>query len=98
VRILIYGVNYAPELTGIGKYTGEMAEWMAGHGHDVRVVTVPPYYPEWKVRDGYSGWKYSHERLNGVKVWRCPLYVPANQSGLKRILHLVSFALSSLPG
>jgi len=27
---LIYGVNFAPELTGIGKYSGEMAEWLAG--------------------------------------------------------------------
>jgi len=97
VRILIYGINYFPELTGIGKYTGEMAEWLAARGHDVRIVTAPPYYPAWHVADGYSRWKYSHERLNGVKVWRCPLYVPANQSGLKRIFHLASFALSSLP-
>ena len=24
-KILLYGINFAPELTGIGKYTGEMA-------------------------------------------------------------------------
>ncbi|MGU0172646.1 glycosyltransferase [Escherichia coli] len=30
------GINYSPELTGIGKYTGEMVEWMASQGHDVR--------------------------------------------------------------
>jgi len=41
VKILLYGINYAPELTGIGKYTGEMAEWLANHGHEVRVVTAP---------------------------------------------------------
>jgi len=29
MKILIYGVNYAPELTGIGKYTREMSEWLA---------------------------------------------------------------------
>ena len=27
MRLLLYGLNYAPELTGIGKYTGELAEW-----------------------------------------------------------------------
>ena len=27
-RILIYGINYYPELTGIGRYTAEMAEWL----------------------------------------------------------------------
>ncbi|GEM_PF-5576892 len=35
MKILIYGVNYAPELTGIGKYTGEMAEWLAEQLLDV---------------------------------------------------------------
>jgi colanic acid biosynthesis glycosyl transferase WcaI len=97
MKILIYGVNYSPELTGIGKYTGGMAEWLAAHGHQVQVVTAPPYYPEWKVGAGYSGACYRHERLNGVDVWRCPLYVPGQVLGLKRILHLASFAVSSLP-
>ncbi|MGQ7198473.1 hypothetical protein ACUOA9_35185, partial [Escherichia sp. HC-TM1] len=27
MKILVYGINYSPELTGIGKYTGEMVEW-----------------------------------------------------------------------
>ena len=45
MKILIYGINYAPELTGIGKYSAELAEWMAAHGHEVSVVTAPPYYP-----------------------------------------------------
>lgn len=97
MRILIHGINYAPELTGIGKYTGELAEWLAARGHRVRVVTAPPYYPHWHVVEGYSGTRYRREQLNGVDAWRCPLYVPTNPSGLKRILHLASFALSSLP-
>ena len=28
-KILLYGINFSPELTGIGKYTGEMAAWLA---------------------------------------------------------------------
>lgn len=97
MKILIYGVNYAPELTGIGKYTGEMAEWLVGQGHDVCVVTAPPYYPEWKVGSGYSSSRYRKEVIKGVRVYRCPIYVPATPSGMKRIVHLASFALSSLP-
>jgi len=97
LKILIYGVNYAPELTGIGKYTGEMSEWLAEQGHDVRVVTAPPYYPEWKVSNAYASGFYRKEQVNGVEVYRCPLYVPAKPSGMKRIVHLASFALSSLP-
>ena len=32
MRILIHSINFPPELTGIGKYTGEMAEWLASLG------------------------------------------------------------------
>lgn len=97
MRILLYGINYPPDLTGIGKYSGEMAEWLAARGHDVRVVTAPPYYPDWRVRADYSGVSYSREIKGGVMVYRCPLWVPERPTGLKRILHLASFALSSLP-
>lgn len=128
MRILIHGINFSPELTGIGKYSGEMAEWLVEQGHEVRVVTSPPYYPQWRVADGYSGARYKRElvtasesrqskdwmssvadgssrvaksatppRNDGVVVFRCPLWVPVKPSGLKRILHLLSFALSSLP-
>jgi len=38
---LIHGINYSPELTGIGKYSGEMAAWLAQRDHEVRVVTAP---------------------------------------------------------
>ncbi len=84
------------KLTGIGKYTGEMAEWLAARGHEVRVVTAPPYYPAWRVRSDFSAWKYSVES-GPIKVYRCPLYVPEQPSALSRLLHLSSFMLSSFP-
>ena len=97
MRILIYGINFAPEPTGIGKFTGEMAAWLVERGHDVRVVTAPPYYPEWKVSQHYGCTHYLQEVVQGAAIWRCPLYVPPRPSGLKRILHLASFAISSFP-
>jgi colanic acid biosynthesis glycosyl transferase WcaI len=97
VRILIVTTNYHPELTGIGKFNGEMAAWLARRGHEVRVITAPPYYPEWDVAAGYSAWKFSRERLDGVDVIRCPLYVPRKPRCVTRLLHLLSFSLSSLP-
>lgn len=97
MKILIYGINYAPELTGIGKYSGEMAEWLAAAGHEVRVVTAPPYHPNWRVFDGYkNGWSRSGG-IGEPTVYRCPLWVPSQPSGIKRVLHLASFALTSLP-
>jgi colanic acid biosynthesis glycosyl transferase WcaI len=97
MKILLHGINFAPELTGIGKYTGEMAVWLAEHGHEVRVVTAPPYYPEWKRRPGYSSWRWRTEGGAALQVYRCPLWVPQKPGGLKRIVHLLSFACSSFP-
>ncbi|MDE1154155.1 MAG: glycosyltransferase WbuB [Acidobacteriaceae bacterium] len=98
MRILIYGLNYAPEMTGIGKYTGEMAEWLAERGHEVRVVTAPPYYPAWKIREDYRGQWFRKESAPGrPTVFRVPLWVPEKPTGMKRLLHLASFACGSLP-
>lgn len=97
MKILLYGTNFFPELTGIGKYTGEMAAWLAERGHQVRMVTAPPYYPDWKISPGYAGGAWCNEVWQGVSVYRCPLWVPSQPRGLKRLLHLASFALSSFP-
>jgi colanic acid biosynthesis glycosyl transferase WcaI len=40
MRILIYSINYFPELTGIGKYNAEMAEWLAGKGDGLRKTLI----------------------------------------------------------
>jgi colanic acid biosynthesis glycosyl transferase WcaI len=97
MRILLLTLNYLPELTGIGKFSGEMAEWLAARGHEVRVVTTPPYYPEWRVHPGFSAWHYARERRANVDVLRCPLWVPRHQGGTARVLNLASFAVSSAP-
>jgi colanic acid biosynthesis glycosyl transferase WcaI len=97
MKILIHSLNYAPEVTGIGKYNGEMGEWFAKRGHEVRVVAAPPYYPAWKIGEGYSSRAYRREQVAGTDVWRCPLWVPRRPSGAKRLMHLASFAASSLP-
>ena len=97
MKILLYSVNFAPEPVGIGKYSGEMAAWLVAQGHQVRVVCAPPYYPEWKLDKAYSPGRYYCERWEDVKVFRAPLWVPRQPGGLKRILHLASFAISSFP-
>lgn len=93
MKILLYGLNYAPEMVGIGRYSGELAEWLAQKGHSVRVITAPPYFPQWKA----TGNRYRREQRDGVMVQRCPLWVPKRPNGLTRLIHLASFALSSLP-
>ena len=97
MKILLYSANFAPEPTGIGKYSGEMAAWLAARGHQVRVVCAPPYYPAWQVAPGWRWPPWRREQWQGVDVWRAPLWVPRRPGGLSRVLHLLSFALASLP-
>ena len=94
-----------------------MLEWLAKNGHSVRVVTAPPYYPQWRVADDYSAYKYTKEASSDsvmqrssiadgrqgtvasfeLLIYRCPLWIPKKPTGLKRIIHLISFAFSSMP-
>jgi len=93
MRVLLYGLNYAPEPVGIGKYSGELGGWLAKRGHQIRVITAPPYFPQWHAK----GNRYRQERMEGAMVWRCPLWVPRRPNGITRLLHLASFAVSSFP-
>ena len=94
MKILIYGLNFHPEKVGIGKFTGEMAEWLSQKGHEVKVITSQPYYPEWKLKNKN---RYQFELKKGVKIIRCPIWVPLKPNGVKRLIHLLSFAITSLP-
>jgi len=97
MRVLILGINFYPEPTSTGKYTGDLAAYLSQQGYQVRMVSAPPYYPHWRVAEGYCAGRYTRESWQGVEVWRCPLWVPRRPTGLARLLHLTSFALSSLP-
>jgi colanic acid biosynthesis glycosyl transferase WcaI len=95
MKILILGLNYAPEKVGIAVYTTGLANALAAAGHEVTIIAGQPYYPAWKLMDGHRlTWDSRTE--NGVTVIRCPHYIPANPTGIGRILHHISFALSTL--
>jgi colanic acid biosynthesis glycosyl transferase WcaI len=81
-----------------------MAAWLSMRGHQVRVVTAPPYYPAWRISDVYRDRGYFREGGGPAGdgsgeplVIRCPIYVPAAPTAIKRLLHLLSFAISALP-
>ncbi|MBC8730468.1 glycosyltransferase WbuB [Paraburkholderia sp. UCT2] len=97
MKVLIISLNYAPEVTGVGKYSAELAEWLALQGHTIRVITASPYYPEWRIKAGYNALTYSTEQINNVSVIRVPFWCPKRPSGLKRVLHLMSFAVFASP-
>ncbi|PVZ03954.1 glycosyltransferase [Actinomycetospora cinnamomea] len=94
LRVLILGLNYAPEPTGIAPYTTGMAHFLAEAGHDVHVITGLPHYPHWEVAPGYRG-RRIHEEDGKVRITRVSHPVPAKPTGKSRIAMEAAFALQA---
>lgn len=102
-KILLILGNYFPEPTGIGKYNGEMVDWLSSHGYSCTVITTFPYYPQWQVQSEYisrSLWykkeiRTISESASPICIIRVPHYVPKHPSGIKRILSDFTFFFSS---
>ena len=95
MKILVQGINFAPDLIGIAKYTTEMCAAPAARGHKIHVITAPPYYPNWVVPAPYRSTRYANETIENIPVTRCPLYVPRTPTGTRRFVHHASFAAST---
>ena len=98
MRILLLGLNYAPEVVGIAPFTTELAEHFQANGHEVSVLTSFPYYPQWRIHSAYSrGWPFRVERIDGVRVLRSPLILPGDEhTTFRRIVFDSSLAVTSL--
>jgi colanic acid biosynthesis glycosyl transferase WcaI len=96
MKIAVWGINYAPELTGIAPFNRALCEFLAAQGHQVGAITGFPYYPVWRKRDEDRGQWFRTEVLNGVVIRRCWLYVPVVVGPLRRMLHEASFVVVSL--
>lgn len=91
MKILVWGINYSPEVSGIAPFNRSLCEFLVGKGHKVTMLTTFPYYPMWKKRPEDSGKLSATETINGVEVARVWHYVPKKLSSLKRIIHEASF-------
>ena len=90
-RLLLVGINYAPEETGIAPYTTDLAEHLSDSGWSVRVLTGIPHYPHWRVPAKYRGTLRTRETPNGVDVHRFRHYVPSHQTALRRATYELTF-------
>ncbi|MEO1589999.1 MAG: glycosyltransferase family 4 protein [Cyanobacteria bacterium J06632_22] len=96
MRILVYSYNYHPEPIGIAPLMTELAEGLVARGHDVRVVTAMPNYPERKIYPDYRGKLFAEEERNGVRIQRCFVAIRPNPGLVTRVLLDGSFSLLSL--
>src|SRR3954454_18234685 len=95
MRVIVWGINYAPEFTGIAPHNVALCEFLRARGAEVEMLTSFSYYPTWRKRPEDRGRLYRTDRINGVPVHRCWHFVPARVSALKRIIHEGSFVFLS---
>jgi len=95
-KIVIVGINYKPEQTGIAPYTTLAAEHFVRLGAETLVLTGLPHYPQWSVADIYKRRLRVDEVRDGVDVRRLWHFVPRSQSAGKRGLYEGTFGLNVL--
>jgi colanic acid biosynthesis glycosyl transferase WcaI len=95
MRILIYSYNYYPEPIGIAPLMTELAEGLVKRGHQVRVVTAMPNYPERQIYEAYRGKWYFTEHKNGVTIQRSYVWIRPQPKLLDRVLLDASFVVTS---
>ena len=95
MRIIVWGINYAPEFTGIAPHSVALCEFLHARGHDVEMVSTFSYYPTWRKLPEDEGKLYRTDIVNGVPVHRCWHFVPERVSAVKRIIHEATFIKTS---
>lgn len=94
-NILIVGINYRPETTGIAPYTSEMAEHFASAGHRVTVITGFAHYPTWRLEAGERRMR-AEEQRNGVRILRRRHFIPHAQSAVRRAAYEATFLVHGM--
>ena len=95
MRIIVWGINYAPEITGIAPHNVALCEFLHAQGVDVEMVTTFAYYPAWRKRPEDRHLLFRTDVIDGVPVHRCWHFVPERVSAWKRIIHEATFVLTS---
>jgi colanic acid biosynthesis glycosyl transferase WcaI len=96
MRILIYSYNYYPEPIGIAPLMTELAEGLVKRGHEIRVVTGMPNYPQRQIYPDYQGKLFCTEERNGVIIQRSCVWVRPQPGLMTRVLLDGSFVASSI--
>lgn len=92
MKIAIVSQYYAPEAIRI---PDTLARGLRARGHEVRVITGYPNYPDGKVFSGYHQRRNFVEKIDGVPVRRVPMFVSHSYNPLSRIVNYISFGISA---
>ena len=91
MKILIISHYFWPEQFRINDLALELKE----RGHEVTVLTGVPNYPTGKMFEGYSWWSKRRDNMQGVPVFRVPLFLRRQSRGWQLSLNFLSFVASA---
>lgn len=95
LNIVVWGINYWPEQTGIAPFNRGLCRFLRTQGHQVSMITGFAYYPAWSKAPADRRRLYRTDQVDGLPVYRCWQYVPRRATTLGRIIHELSFGLTS---
>jgi len=95
MRILIVTQHFPPE-RGAVRRLYEFARFFVQQGHEVRVLTAIPNYPDGIVPEKYRGRFFYTEDMGGVKVYRSWVLPASNRYPGKRMVGFITFLITSL--
>ena len=90
MKILVVCQYYKPEPFRVS----DICEELVRRGHEVKVVTGEPNYPEGNIYEGYENHQHSDETLSGVNVHRCHI-IPRKTGAIYRLLNYYSYSRSA---
>jgi len=89
VKILIISHYFWPEQFRIN----DLVLALKTRGHEVTVLTGMPNYPGGELFEGYRWWQKRHDNMDGVPVFRVPMFLRRQGRGWQLALNYFSFVL-----
>ena len=93
MKIVIVAQYYPPEPVPIPH---ALAHELANRGHQVRVITAYPNYPQGRLYDGFVQRAVHVENDGSVRVRRVPIFVSHSNNALGRVANYLSYGLGVL--
>ncbi len=88
--------HYWPEPIGSAPYLTDIGEWLAAHGHEVRVFTCRPHYPDGFVSRAYRHGRRDEETRSGALIERVAPFQPWRRGALGRMIREALFLMQGL--
>jgi len=94
LRLLIFSIRFAPEITSNAAVVTGLARALAAQGYRVTVLAGTPHYQLREVPPGYRFRPFRSERRGGIKIIRCWAF-PKSDGKISKLLNYLTFTLTS---